>query len=103
MESDLDITALSHGELVTFVYQLRQQLEERDQEIIRLKQQLLEEQSQDVQAVQNAQDTQGVAETAGNKETIPAEDAQQPAEDVQQLGSQEDLLSRLEKIYPGEE
>ncbi len=97
MESGPDITALSHGELVAFVYQLRQQLEERDQEIIRLKQQLLEEQSQDVQ------DTQDVAETAGNKKTIPAEDAQQPAEDVQQLGSQEDLLSRLEKIYPGEE
>ncbi len=96
MESGLDITALSHGELVAFVYQLRQQLEERDQEIVRLKQQLLEEQSQDVQAVQNAQDTQDVAETAGNKETIPAEDVQQP-------GSQEDLLSRLEKIYPGGE
>ena len=97
MESGPDITALSHGELVAFVYQLRQQLEERDQEIIRLKQQLLEEQSQDVQ------DTQDVAETAGNKEAIPAEDAQQPAEDVQQPGSQEDLLSRLEKIYPGGE
>ena len=88
MESDLNITALSHGELVTFVYRLRQQLEEYDQEIARLKQQLSEEQSQDVQ------DTQDVAETAGNKEAIPAEDAQQP-------GSREDLLSRLEKIYPG--
>ncbi len=96
MESGPDITALSYGELVAFVYQLRQQLEERDQEIARLKQQLLEEQSQDVQAVQNAQNTQDVAETAGNKETIPSKDVQQP-------GSQEDLLSRLEKIYPGGE
>ena len=93
MESGPDITALSHGELVAFVYRLRQQLEERDQEISRLKQQLLEEQSR---AVQAAQDTQDVPETAGNKETIPSEDVQQP-------GSQEDLLSRLEKIYPGGE
>ena len=90
MESGPDITALSHGELVAFVYQLRQQLEERDQEIARLKQQLLEEQSQ------AAQDTQDVAETAENKETIPSADVQQP-------GSQEDLLARLEKIYPGGE
>ena len=37
MECGLDIIALSHGELVTFVYQLRQQSEERDQEIVRLK------------------------------------------------------------------
>ena len=90
MESGPDITALSHGELVAFVYQLRQQLEERDQEIARLKQQLLEEQSQ------AAQDTQDVTETAENKETIPSADVQQP-------GSQEDLLARLEKIYPGGE
>ena len=96
MECGLDIIALSHGELVTFVYQLRQQSEERDQEIVRLKQQLLEEQSQDVQNVQAAQDPQDVPETAGNKETIRSEDVQQP-------GSQEDLLSRLEKIYPAGE
>ena len=93
MEFGLDITALSHSELVAFVHRLRQQLEERDQEIVRLKQQLLEEQSQDVQGIQNAQDTQDVAETAGNKETIPSKDVQQP-------GSQEDLISQLEKIYP---
>ena len=97
MESSPDITALSHGELVAFVYRLRQQVEERDQEIARLKQQLLEEQSQ------NAQDIQDVAERAGNKETIPSEDGQQPAEEVQQPGSQEGLLSQLQKIYPGGE
>ena len=99
MDPAQDLTALSHGELVAFVYQLRQQLGERDQEIARLKQQLLEEQSQDVQAVQNAQATQAaqdVAETAENKETISLADVQQP-------GSQEDLLARLEKIYPGGE
>ncbi len=87
MEHSPDITALSHGELVAFVYRLRQQLEERDQEITRLKQQLLGEQSQ------NAQD---VAQRAENKETIPSEDARQP-------GSQEGLLSQLQKIYPGGE
>ena len=88
-----DITALSHGELVAFVYRLRQQVEERDQEIARLKQQLLEEQSQ---AARASQDTRDVVETAGKKETIPSEEVQQP-------GSQEDLLSRLQKIYPGKE
>jgi len=56
----------------------------------------LEEQSQDVQNTQAAQDPQDVPETAGNKETIRSEDVQQP-------GSQEDLLSRLEKIYPAGE
>ena len=87
MESSLDITALSHGELVAFVYRLRQQVEERDQEIARLKQQLLEEQSH------AARD---VVETAGKKEMIPSEEVQQP-------GSQEELLSQLQEIYPGRE
>jgi hypothetical protein len=80
MTPHVDVAALSHEELVALVYQLRQQLEERDQEIAHLKRQL----------------------AAGGGPATPDEPAcGTPAvQDEPRVGSQEDLLAQLEKIYP---
>lgn len=80
MTPHVDVAALSHAELVTLVHQLRQQLEERDQEIAYLKRQL----------------------AASGGPTTPDEPARgTPAvQDEPRAGSQEDLLAQLEKIYP---
>jgi hypothetical protein len=81
MTSDNDPTFLSHSELVSLVQQLRQQVTKRDQEIGRLKAQLMQHQT-----------------------SAPAhEHGQQPppaTTDDPPFGSQEDLLAQLEKMYP---
>ena len=77
MKTDMDLTSLGNNELVTLVQQLRQQAAEREQEIERL-QRLL---------------TSGHAPTATGEAHSAA--AEQPAP-----GSEEDLLARLEQIYP---
>jgi hypothetical protein len=81
MPSDIELTSLSHAELVALVQQLRQQVAERDQEIGCLKAQLIQQ------------------------KTLPTADRPMlqppPATmDESPSGSQEDLLAQLEKIYP---
>jgi Tfp pilus assembly protein PilO len=79
--ADMDLTSLRREELVALVRQLRQQLAEREQEMENLRRQLEERQ-----------------------ETPPTEAIPQmpssPALEEPDLGSQEDLLAQLEKIYP---
>jgi hypothetical protein len=81
MKTDVDLAGLPHEELVALVRHLRQQLAEREREITRLIALLTE------------------------KQTPPpmSEPSQKPSEDVAEVtsGSQEDLLTQLEKIYPG--
>ena len=77
MHNAVDLTSLSVGELVALVNELRHQLAERDQEIERLKRLLPIE-----------------TEAALSGESAPAPSAE-PA-----LGSVEDLLEQLERIYP---
>ena len=76
MEAEPDVTTLSQSELVALVYDLRRQLATRDEEIARLKQQ---------DAKNLPQSATDVPNTAG--------DSTQP-------GTQEDLISQLEKTYP---
>jgi hypothetical protein len=81
MPSDIELPSLSHAELVTLVHQLRQQVADRDQEISRLKAQLIQQQ------------------------TLPTADrttSQPPLATMDEppSGSQDDLLAQLEKIYP---
>ncbi len=76
MESEFDITALSHSELVALVYNLRSQLAARDREIARLKQPAAEKPAQD------------------------AENISSPTGEGIQLGTQSDLIAQLEKMYP---
>ncbi len=74
MESDLDVTALSHSQLVALVYNLRQQLAARDREIARL------QQSDTVRPGPDAEDN--------TAETEPPP------------GTQAALMAQLEQIYP---
>ena len=74
MGSDLDITALSHGQLVALVYDLRRQLAAREQEIARLQQ-------------------AGAAKPAPDAEDRDAEAEPSP-------GTQAALMAQLEQIYP---
>ncbi|HEV8711289.1 MAG TPA: hypothetical protein VGX03_00470 [Candidatus Binatia bacterium] len=78
---DIDPVSLRPEELIALVRQLRQQLAERDHEIESLKRQLAEKPAPSAvgQPVQGA---------------LPGEPA------GSSLGSQEDLLAQLEKIYP---
>jgi hypothetical protein len=79
MKPEIDPVSLSIGELVALVNDLRQQVTEREQEIERLRRLLPAEQSTPIMG-----------------ETIPKVTAE-PA-----LGSLEDLLDQLEKVYPGD-
>ena len=78
MATNLNLTALSHAELVALVQDLQNRLAEREQQIEELKTRLGERTA--------AQPT---------STTIPSGVEEQPAS-----GSQEDLLAQLEKIYP---
>ena len=79
---EIDPSSLRPEALLILVRQLRQQLAERDQEIEHLKRRLAEQ--QESSAAANRQN-QGSLPSA-LEETNP--------------GSQEDLLTQLEKIYP---
>jgi hypothetical protein len=78
MKHEIDPASLSVGELVALVNDLRRQLAEREQEIARLKRLLPAEQN--------------VSIVGGAIPSVAAEPL---------LGSQEDLLAQLEKVYPG--
>lgn len=74
MEPESDVTALSYGQLVALVYDLRRQLAARDREIARLQQARAEK---------------------------PASDAEDHApEAVPPPGTQAALMAQLEQIYP---
>ncbi len=74
MEAESDVTALSHGQLVALVSDLRRQLAAREQEIARLQQSSAER---------------------------PALDAEgQDAEAEPPPGTQAALMAQLEQIYP---
>lgn len=74
MDSDLDVTALSHGQLVALVYDLRRQLAAREREIARLQQ-------------------SGAEKPAPGAEDNTAEAEPSP-------GTQAALMAQLEQIYP---
>ena len=74
MDSDLDVTALSHDQLVTLVYDLRRQLAAREREIARLQQ-------------------SGAGKSAPGAEDNTAEAKPPP-------GTQAALMAQLEQIYP---
>lgn len=74
MDSDLDVTALSHDQLVALVYDLRRQLAAREREITRLQQ-------------------SGVGKSAPGAEDNTAEAEPPP-------GTQAALMAQLEQIYP---
>jgi hypothetical protein len=78
MTPDADPASLRHEELVALVWQLRQQLAERDQEIERLRSQLVMREA-----------------PAVPQEAPPAVPTDPDP------GSKEDLLAQLEKIYAG--
>ena len=78
MLANLDLTSLSQTELVALVQQLRQQVDERDQEIVRLRRRLGEEDS--------LPEVPQTASSASQESPAP--------------GSQEDLFTSLEKSYP---
>lgn len=73
MESDLDVTALSHGQLVALVSDLRRQLAARDREIARLQQSGAEK---------------------------PAPGAEDNTAEAEPPGTQAALRAQLEQIYP---
>ena len=75
MESDLDVTALSHSQLVALVYDLRRQLADKDREIARLQQQ------------------SGAEKPAPGAEDNATETEPSP-------GTQAALVAQLEQIYP---
>lgn len=74
MDSDLDVTALSHDQLVALVYDLRRQLAAREREIARLQQ-------------------SGAGKSAPGAEDHDAEAEPPP-------GTQAALMAQLEQIYP---
>ena len=74
MESDLDVTALSHGQLVALVYDLRRQLADKEREIARLQQ-------------------SGTEKPAPGAEDNATETEPPP-------GTQAALVAQLEQIYP---
>ena len=74
MESDFDVTALSHGQLVALVYDLRRQLADKDREIVRLQQ-------------------SGAVKPAPEAEDNATETEPSP-------GTQAALVAQLEQIYP---
>lgn len=74
MDSDLDVTALSHDQLVALVYDLRRQLAAREREITRLQQ-------------------SGAGKSAPGAEDHDAEAEPPP-------GTQAALMAQLEQIYP---
>jgi len=74
VDSDLDVTALSHGQLVALVYDLRRQLAAREREIARLQQ------------------------SGAGKSALGAEDNTAAAEPLP--GTQAALMAQLEQIYP---
>ncbi len=74
MESDLDVTALSHSQLVALVYDLRRQLADKEREIARLQQ-------------------PGTVKPAPKAEENTAEAEPPP-------GTQAALMAQLEHIYP---
>lgn len=76
MGSDLDITALSHGQLVALVYDLRRQLAAREREIARLQQ-------------------SGAGKPAPDAADHTAEAEPSP-------GTQAALMAQLEQIYPAD-
>lgn len=81
MSLDVGPASLRHEELVTLVQQLRQQLAERDRQIAHLQHLVAE----------------------GRAPSAPKESGQQagsPVPEEPSLGSQEDLLAQLEKVYP---
>ena len=73
MESDFDVTALSHSQLVALVYDLRRQLADKEREIARLQQ-------------------------SGRKSAPEAEDHTAATEPSP--GTQAALVAQLEHIYP---
>jgi len=81
MNRDAELASLRPEELIDLVCQLRQQLAEREQEIARLTTLLAE------------QPTVALAHKPSQKSS---EVAAEPSS-----GTQEDLLTQLEKIYPG--
>lgn len=81
MASDVDPASLRPEELVTLVRQLRQQLAERDRQIAHLQHLVAE----------------GRAPSAPKE---PGQQAGSPVPEEPSLGSQEDLLAQLEKVYP---
>jgi hypothetical protein len=82
MTSDIDVAFLRPEDLVVLVRQLRQQLTEREQEIEQLKRQLVEKQAP------------AGADKPNQRSLLSEPEESSP-------GSQEDLLARLENIYPG--
>jgi hypothetical protein len=81
MPSDIALTSLNQADLVALVLQLRQQVAERDQEISRLKAQLIQQNT-------------SLAADGSPSQPPPA------TMDESLSGTQEDLLAQLEKIYP---
>jgi hypothetical protein len=79
--ADMDLAFLRREELVALVRQLRHQLAEREQEMENLRRQLEER--------QEAPTTTAIPQMTSS-----------PAAEEPDLGSQEDLLGQLEKIYP---
>jgi hypothetical protein len=85
MTSNADATSLRPEELVALVQQLRQQLAERDRQIADLKRQLAEQRT-----------------TLASKVPNPPLEEVSPVEREGPIpGSQEDLLTQLEQLYPG--
>ena len=78
MATTLDLTSLSHTELVALVQDLQSQLTERERQLEELKTRLGERM---------------VARQPSTEATPTIDDGPTP-------GSQEDLLAQLEKIYP---
>jgi hypothetical protein len=81
MTSDIDLSSLRHAELVALVWQLRQQVAEREQEIERLQRKLAEK-----SASSTTTESPRTPTTITSGDPVP--------------GSQGDLLAQLEKIYP---
>ena len=73
MDSDLDVTALSHRQLVALVYDLRRQLADKEREIARLQQ------------------SAGKSAPGAKDNTAEAEPSP---------GTQAALMAQLERIYP---
>lgn len=84
MKPASDVASLEHEELVVLVQQLRQQVTERDREIETLKHQLAEARRRSKKADQDSFPKQNASST--QQEPLP--------------GSQRDLLTQLEQLYP---
>ena len=82
MNRDAELASLRPEELIDLVCQLRQQLAEREQEIARLTTLLAEKQAASLAHEPSQKSSDEVAAEPSS-------------------GTQEDLLTQLEKIYPG--